>query len=92
MTEQKVSKLTPSVCSINRGNKFFKPSILALLVCGLVWNTSSYAANDWTDFGGVVAIDADSNTEGTNIALGKGAKAFVGQGRQEGILGIWTTR
>lgn len=86
MTEQKVSKLTPSVCSINRGNKFFKPSILALLVCGLVWNTSSYAANDWTDFGGVVAIDADSNTEGTNIALGKGAKAFVGQGRQEGIL------
>lgn len=86
MTEQKVSKLTPSVCSINRGNKFFKPSILALLVCGLVWNTSSYAANDWTDFGGVVAINADSNTEGTNIALGKGAKAFVGQGRQEGIL------
>ena len=86
MTEQKVSKLTPSVCSINRGNKFFKPSILALLVCGLVWNTSSYAANDWTDFGGVVAIDADSNTEGTNIALGKGAKAFIGQGRQEGIL------
>ena len=59
MTEQKVSKLTPSVFSINRGNKFFKPSILALLVCGLVWNTSSYAANDWTDFGGVVAIDAD---------------------------------
>jgi len=57
-----------------------------LLVCGLVWNTSSYAANDWTDFGGVVAINADSNTEGTNIALGKGAKAFVGQGRQEGIL------
>ena len=86
MTEQKLSKLTPSVCSINRGNKFFKPSILALLVCGLVWNTSSYAANDWTDFGGVVAINADSNTEGTNIALGKGAKAFVGQGRQEGIL------
>lgn len=86
MTEQKVSKLTPSVCSINRGNKFFKPSILALLVCGLVWNTSSYAANDWTDFGGVVAINADSNTEGTNIALGKGAKAFVGQGQQEGIL------
>lgn len=86
MTEQKVSKLTPSVCSINRSNKFFKPSILALLVCGLVWNTSSYAANDWTDFGGVVAINADSNTEGTNIALGKGAKAFVGQGRQEGIL------
>ena len=57
-----------------------------MLVCGLVWNTSSYAANDWTDFGGVVAIDADSNTEGTNIALGKGAKAFIGQGRQEGIL------
>lgn len=57
-----------------------------MLVCGLVWNTSSYAANDWTDFGGVVAINADSNTEGTNIALGKGAKAFVGQGRQEGIL------
>lgn len=86
MTEQKVSKLTPSVCSINRGNKFFKPSILALLVCGLVWNTSSYAANDWTDFGGVVDMKADSNTEGTNIALGKGAKVSVFQGQQEGIL------
>ena len=62
---------------------------MALLFGGCV---GSHAANDIVSNGGnPIAYDISPANDGTNIAVGKNAKVFIGGGTQEAILSFGET-